>query len=313
VDRWVRQFSEDAQLPLLVELDNVLASTYFSREVIRGFADRWIVKAELAGIFPRLFWSSVNFLRIQQNGHSQDELLPLFDDALRARWGLALHECGSEDGPHLYLDDVLFTGNRVTTDLGTWIAEQAPPEADVHVLVVAAHKYGLYDTRRRLDEHVAASGKNVRLNFWFDAEFENRKAYRAQSEVLWPSELPDDPAVTAYVASEQRFPFVSRPAGGTPYLEIFSSEEGRQLLEREFLLAGLTIRSRCQQVNRSMRPLGLSSFGLGFGSLVATFRNCPNNCPLALWWGEGGPSRALSWYPLLPRKTYSANGGDYGR
>ncbi len=37
---------------------------------------------------------------------------------------------------------------------------------------------------------------------------------------------------------------------------------------------------------------------LGFGSLVVTFRNCPNNAPLALWVGD-------PWYPLFPRTTNS--------
>jgi hypothetical protein len=35
---------------------------------------------------------------------------------------------------------------------------------------------------------------------------------------------------------------------------------------------------------------------LGFGSLIVTFRNCPNNTPLALWAGD-------PWYPLFPRIT----------
>ena len=35
---------------------------------------------------------------------------------------------------------------------------------------------------------------------------------------------------------------------------------------------------------------------LGFGSLIVTYRNCPNNAPLALW--VDAP-----WYPLFPRTT----------
>jgi hypothetical protein len=35
---------------------------------------------------------------------------------------------------------------------------------------------------------------------------------------------------------------------------------------------------------------------LGFGSTLVTFRNCPNNCPLAFWAG-------YPWYPLFQRKT----------
>jgi hypothetical protein len=35
---------------------------------------------------------------------------------------------------------------------------------------------------------------------------------------------------------------------------------------------------------------------LGFGSLIVTYRNCPNNAPLALWVDH-------PWYPLFPRTT----------
>jgi hypothetical protein len=37
---------------------------------------------------------------------------------------------------------------------------------------------------------------------------------------------------------------------------------------------------------------------LGFGSLIVTFRNCPNNAPLAFWVDS-------PWYPLFPRTTNS--------
>ena len=63
------------------------------------------------------------------------------------------------------------------------------------------------------------------------------------------------------------------------------------------LASGLHIRSICPYLNVYQRPLGnmvLETFG--FGALVVTFRNCPNNAPLALWAGD-------PWYPLFPRKT----------
>ena len=126
--------------------------------------------------------------------------------------------------------------------------------------------------------------------------------------MLWPAVIPDDADLLTYMAEEQKFPFQTRHAGGKIKQDVFSSEEGRQLLERELLLAGVRIRSFCQNPKRVMRPLGFCVFGLGFGSLIVTFRNCPNNSPLALWWGDpdAGLSSPLSrWYPLLPRKTYS--------
>ncbi|WP_449265039.1 phosphoribosyltransferase-like protein, partial [Escherichia coli] len=55
----------------------------------------------------------------------------------------------------------------------------------------------------------------------------------------------------------------------------------------------------CPNLSATQRPLGhITLDTLGFGSLIVTFRNCPNNAPLALWVGE-------PWYPLFPRTTNS--------
>lgn len=67
------------------------------------------------------------------------------------------------------------------------------------------------------------------------------------------------------------------------------------------LMQGATafLRQRC--------PLSFSPFGVGFGSMIATYRNCPNNCPLSMWWGDPeATSGALHWYPLLQREGYSS-------
>ena len=43
----------------------------------------------------------------------------------------------------------------------------------------------------------------------------------------------------------------------------------------------------CPNLNVYQRPLGnMVLEALGFGSLHVTFRNCPNNCPLAFWAGK---------------------------
>ena len=69
----------------------------------------------------------------------------------------------------------------------------------------------------------------------------------------------------------------------------------------------MRIRGFCQNPNPIMRPLGFSSFGVGFGSTIVTYRNCPNNAPLALWWGDPNAHHNhpfSRWYPLLQRRTY---------
>lgn len=310
VDRWIRQFSKQVQVPLLRELDHVLKTTYFTRDAVAEFLDGVVMTAELAGADPLGFWKAANFLDIQQSGESQRAMLAIFAERLNARHRISTDACGEVGGAFIYLDDVMFTGNHVGNDLAKWIENDAPAEAVVHIIVIAIHTSGGYLVGRRLKQAIASSGKKIKICYWRVATIENRRAYKRDSEVLWPVELPDDTDLEAYLAQPHKFPFEPRPPGGK--LGPFSSEEGRQLLERELLLAGVKIRAGCANPKDVMRPLGFSPFGLGFGSMIVTFRNCPNNCPLALWWGD--PNAAASsplskWYPLLARKTYSMEAG----
>src|SRR5690606_18685353 len=115
-------------------------------------------------------------------------------------------------------------------------------------------------------------------------------------------------SVQAYAAA-QRFGFEPRTAGGKTEHPVFSGEDGRQLLEREMLIAGVRIRGFAANPKDIVRPLGYGPFSLGFGATVVTYRNCPNNCPLAWWWGDPSqPSHSplSKWYPLFPRKVYDS-------
>lgn len=308
VDRWAHQFSEGAQVALLRELDHVLKQTYFARARVIEFFATQIANKKLSGDQPCEFWRSTYFLSIQQNGNSQAEIRKLFGKTLRSQCGLDIDRCGEAGDAFVYLDDALFTGLRIGDDLSSWIAESAPSKGVVHVLVMAAHRFGEWKCQARLEKEARAAGKDLTFHFWAALRIENRRSFSYTSEVLWPSMLPDDPALEAYVAAEERYPFEARKPGGKPALQLFSSEAGRQLLEREFLLAGMRIRSFSQKPSPSLRPLGFGPFGLGFGSLIVTYRNCPNNTPLALWWGDPSADQShpfSKWYPLLPRKTYA--------
>ena len=306
VNRWVGQFSADVQAPLLTELNHVLNQTYFSKKVVSDFFARQIKQKKITGDNSCDFWNRANFLNNQAHGKSQAEILKLFGESLAAQCGFAINDCGSPHGPFFYLDDVLFSGGRVGTDLKAWIQNDAPAKAAVHILVIGTHRLGEWQCLEGLKKAAKEAGKAITFDCWAAIRFENRKYYKDTSEVLWPAEVPADAALAAYMALETRFPFEPRPLGGVLQNKIFSGEPGRQLIERELLLAGVKIRAGCQDPKKSMRPLGFGHFGLGFGSTIVTYRNCPNNCPLALWWGDPqatyGP---FHWYPLLPRKTYA--------
>ena len=310
VDRWVRQFETDVQMPLMSELHYVFSHTYFSQSEVRRFLKAVAGNEKLAGPKPREFWQSAHLLDIQQDGNSQTEIRQLFSDSIAQKYGITVGASLTPSNIFVYLDDVLFSGGRVGNDLSQWVAKQCPSTATVHIIVIAAHRFGEWKCRLRLKEAARDARKEVKFHFWAARRVENRLAYRDQSEVLWPAELPEDSALNEYVAQEAKFPFQPRTSsGGKLEWPVFSSEMGRRLLERELLLAGMRIRSLSQEPSAALRPLGFGPFGLGFGSMIVTFRNCPNNAPLALWWGDpdAGPNHPFSgWYPLVQRRTYSA-------
>ena len=304
VERWIKQFDKTVQLPLLRELDHVLKKTYVNKKDIVGFLRNLVKNSKLSGADPCAFWANAHFLSIQQHGHSQREMLELFDSLLRVQCRIRVEDCGKKGGAYIYLDDAMFSGGRVGNDLENWIEHEAPEKATVHVIAIAIHTGGEYLVGKRVKQVIENSGKEIRVQYWRAVTIENRKYYKNDSEVLWPAETPDNDRVKEYLAKPHKFPFEPRKPGGK--LGPFSSEAGRQLLEREFLVAGAKIRSLSANPKEIIRPLGFSPFGLGFGSMIVTFRNCPNNTPLALWWGDPEASSGpFHWYPLLPRKTYA--------
>ena len=296
VERWINQFDAAVQLPILREMDHVLKETYLSKQMTRSCLGGLFRTQKMVGDDPCTFWKSVKFLDIQSGGASQKDMLALFSNVLKEKCGFEVTECGVDLHAFVYLDDVIFTGNRVRQDLETWIAGGAPADAKVHIVTIALHSGGQYYASGKIEKAAKNAGKSIDFTWWKSITFEDRKAYTTTSDVLRPVALPDDAAVRAYVASMQSQP-VLRTAGQVGGNGIFSSDAGRQLLEEEFLKAGVRIREMCPDLNQYQRPLGNMVLDtLGFGSMIVTFRNCPNNAPLALWTGD-------PWYPLFQRTT----------
>ena len=289
VDRWIRQFGDDVQVPMLRELDHVFKQTYVSRSQAQRLF------AKIAGSFPRDFWRTAHILDIQQNGSSQSEMRELLVPILRQHHGADISHDGMTGGAFVYLDDAIFTGERVIDDLSNWMRHSAPTNGTLHLMVMALHEGGRYWIER--NEERLKSGKQFDVRFRrFDGfAFENRLTYRNRSDVLWP---------TFYIDEAENF---QPRQPGFVISRLFTGEPGRQLLEREFYDAGRRIQGFAANPSPRLKPLGFSNFYPGFGSLFATYRNCPNNCPLALWYGNPsyGPNHPLGrWYPLLSRKTY---------
>jgi hypothetical protein len=297
---WVDQFDAKDRLPTLAELSHVLRQTYFPEARVTKFLSGLVKNAKLTGEDPAKFWKSAGVLDVQRGGSSQTELLERFNSVLQKQIGLDLEECEGTSNSFIYLDDAVFTGNRVLYDLQRWIENEAPQKARVDIVVLALHEGGDYYATQKLSEAAKHAGKTITTKMWSIRRIENRKAYKNSSEVLWPAKLPEgNDEIDAYVQmlKDAGYPPALRVQGGTPKDSVFSGEAGREALESSLLEAGVRVRSMCPNLTDTARPLGYSKLStLGFGATVVTSRNCPNNCPLALWVSE-------PWYPLFRRKT----------
>lgn len=302
INQWLNQFPADVQEPLLAGLAHVLERTYVSKENFKTFLAALATTDKLSsGSDPEKYWRDVNLLDIQQGGGSQTEILELFDEVLQESHGFTRSDTGSDGGPYIYLDDCVGTGSRVRSDLCAWLENDAPQSSTVHIITPILYR-GAYWIDAKIQEAAEANGKTVSLKKWRldQFEMENRKSYRHTSDVLWPTALPDDPDVQVYVKHLEGLghPAVLRNPGNPGASGIYTDDAQKILLEQAFLVRGCELRSECTNLREKHRPLGYQNLDtLGFGSMFVTYRNCPNNCPLAFWVQQGD-------YPVLfPRKT----------
>jgi hypothetical protein len=316
VIRWIDQFPEKHRLPLLEETAHILGKSYISKSRLDSFLDSNAVHAKLTANNPKDFWANTQILEIQERGNSQQEMVA----ALRARLKASGFQLG--DSPthkaksFIYLDDILFTGGHLIHDLTTWIKTDAPQKGRVIILVAALHRGAVYRAQKannNLNEIALLNKKDLDFEIWRLVELEDRLRYSNSSDVLRPKAPPPDAEVKAYAteldselaeASKKygkTFSLQWRPGDGIGDAKLFSSVAARVLYEEQMLIAGCRIRAQSPnfQKIRSARPLGFQSLtSVGFGGLIITYRNCPNNCPMAWWAGD-------PWYPLFPRRTNS--------
>ena len=147
----------------------------------------------------------------------------------------------------------------------------------------------------------AKAQKKLKLNLWRVLLLENFSNSGAAADVYRLRKLPEDETTARYIQEHvQGEPALLRPEKESNKRKFFTSEEKGDFLEQTFWSMGLHIRETAGDLKETHRPLGYTSANsankLGFGSIVVTYRNCPNNCPLAYWVGH-------PWYPLFERKT----------
>jgi hypothetical protein len=290
-------------------MDHVLSQVYISRNACEEFLAGVVIAPQLVQPSPVEYWRKANFLRIRTKGESQSVMLSLFEEALQKETGLTLAQCGNPAGPYFYLDDCIFTGTHVRWDVIDWLKSvRAPQQAEVHILALALHKGRVQYTKNKIQEQARSVNKVITAENWWSFLALADWYCGGETDCLQPTSFPqDDPPVQRLltVLSERGHPARARTSATTAANNVFSSESGRVVLEQEFLKAGSRIKYElCPHLQENQWPLGYDVFKcVGFGSLLVTHRNCPNNCPLALWAGD-------PWFPLFPRKTNTQSAVD---
>ncbi|CAA7625289.1 hypothetical protein [Magnetospirillum sp. UT-4] len=310
--RWIDQFDAATRDGILVETQNLLARSYIPKPFVEKFINMLANTEKLVGPDPRVFWSGVGFLNMQRRSQSQRDMLALLSAVLTTRYGLGCEREKSLNGSYVYIDDAIFSGNQVRGDVQQWIEQTDARNCHIHVIVIGWHKRGQWYANKQL--RAICSPRSIRMTWWKLGEIEDWKKpeTNASVAVLWPTHAPNDQYIQNWFRLSPRdleF-FTPRPALQPPLQNSnFTSEAGRVLLEQAFMQRGAFIASLPRNHDPHMHPLGYQSLnGPGFGTLFATYRNCPNNCPLVLWWGDPDAGRPLNqWYPLLPRRTRAQN------
>ena len=306
VKNWVEQFSKKNQKTILEEMIHVCNQRYLTEAEVDNFLKGLITNKELTNDNPKEFWKNVSLLQIQTDGNSQNVMVEKMKTLIYKEIGIYVDINNNSKRHFIYIDDFLFSGSRVRHDLSTWF-KKAPKKSKLDIIYVGYYKSGHYFTSKKWmkDNNI----NNMKITFWRLLELENNSNCQNYSHTLSPIEKTlDYPEVKEYLKMQPKYKLrdISQSKGYYCEESIFSSETNRQILEEEFTLAGLKINSTFneEKTKKYWKPLGISSFeGLGFGALLFTYRNCPNNTPLALWWGDWDGNRV--WYPLLQRKTYS--------
>ncbi len=310
VSKWLSQFPENHHGLILNELHSILSKTYFSKQmVIEMF--RATLKNDAIFVNPI---EEYKFINPQVVGSSQGEMLDIIENILETDYELTLDDCGkSEIVSYIYIDDAIYSGNRVIRDIQSWAVAIDNPSSvlQLDIIVLALHN-------RNLDyviEQLKNALPKAEIKIWPCLKFyDNIWEARNKFESYWPStglEYNDTTSqyiervkVTRTNAQNEKIPLLSNSNEPTSD-KYFSSLKSRKAVEKLFFEKGVEIVTYASNPNQNMRPMGYdNSKTLGFGSYFVTYRNIANNCPVVLWWGDLNATAGINnWYPLFPRIT----------
>jgi hypothetical protein len=305
VAKWASQFDHQDRPSIVSEMIHVFKKTYISKQREADFLNIVLKHSNITAGEPEAFWEKATLLEIQPKSRSQKSMNAILRKLVTDTLKVKLCRDETQTKTWIYLDDGIFTARQVISDLRKWINDVGASDTTIHIIVIGSHTYGRYEIDKFKEE--IEESRDITLKFSRLISIENRKYYRRSSDILWPDRVNNAGVIADWLAhrGESLDHFVGRPGKSTGTLPLFSTHDYRVTLERAFLEKGAFICSLGDANHRLMRPLGYSGFrSVGFGTLFCTYRNCPNNAPLVLWWGDPNGNRTLrQWYPLVQRSV----------
>lgn len=190
IDRWVKQFDAKDQEIILSEIDHIFSEFYVSREKTKECLRQLICDEEVLGKNKRDRLLNSTFLKIQENGNSQQDLLSIIDEILTEEYGISINECKG-NGIYFYIDDCVFTGNRFRYDLVPWIEKTTFGKGTKIITYhLAIHLSGFYYAKTSIVS--AAQKKQVEVLSYGDIQLNNDRKIGQDIATLWPVEFTGD-------------------------------------------------------------------------------------------------------------------------
>lgn len=114
--KWVAQFNEENRLIILEEMIHIFKQRYLLENEVDGFLKDLISNTNLTKNNLN-FWEEVSLLQIQRNGKSQETMNEKFKRIIKEEKNIDITINDLTKKHFIHLDDFLFTGNRLKTDL----------------------------------------------------------------------------------------------------------------------------------------------------------------------------------------------------
>ena len=290
VEKWLNIFPVNDRNLIFSELAHVLGNTFLTHEQAVLSVQQWLCKPDLVSGGIINDWEDATFLKIMSPGGSHEAIYSLLDGEAK-KMGLAPISESKGLKLFVFVDDLSVHGIRILNDLTPWICSDAPGNFDLLILLQRRLTGREEYISKNITKEANLYKKNVRIHWWCDHDFAPIDCYR-------PRTLPDVPKLKEYLRENNIATQLQLNYGTGKY---FSSIEAKELLENQFLLAGICILEHNHNLKpkKYMRPLGNTIWnGLGLGVPIVTWRNCPNSSPLCLWADGLGPAL----FPRIPNR-----------